>query len=361
TSEPCQDNIDTCVHYHKDTICVDGPYKPWATARCAFYCGFCKPETPAPCFDTIPNCDEYRACDIPAYDIWVEEHCRKYCGRSTTAAPPATTAPPRTTAPSETTAPPATTAPPKATAQPTTTAPPETTAPPATTAPPKSTAEPPKSTAAPSKPPTPPATTAPPPKTTAPPATTAPPPKTTAPPATTAPPPKTTAPPATTAPASCQDVLGFCHTYAPSACNNETWARQYCPRYCNVSEPPGKTTAPHATTAPPSRPTAPPATTASASCQDVLGFCHTYAPSACKNEAWARQYCPRFCNVCHSGMCLPQRSWACHAASDHSPFLAATDCFHQSAPHPSTHNSATPFFLSPADVIDDRGFGNHST
>ena len=50
------------------------------------YCSFNvlgTPTTPKPCLDTIPNCKDYpdTTCTNPDYDLWVEDNCRKHCGR----------------------------------------------------------------------------------------------------------------------------------------------------------------------------------------------------------------------------------------------------------------------------------------
>ena len=39
--------------------------------------------TPRACEDAIPNCKDYppSTCTNPDYDLWVEDNCRKHCGR----------------------------------------------------------------------------------------------------------------------------------------------------------------------------------------------------------------------------------------------------------------------------------------
>ncbi|XP_060581689.1 uncharacterized protein LOC132738240 [Ruditapes philippinarum] len=80
----CTDTEPNCAGYGKDA-CTD--YKPWASAHCALYCGFCqgRATTPVPCVDAIPNCDSYGQfyCENKEFVGWVAKNCRKFCGLCT--------------------------------------------------------------------------------------------------------------------------------------------------------------------------------------------------------------------------------------------------------------------------------------
>ncbi|KAL8615545.1 hypothetical protein ACOMHN_016122 [Nucella lapillus] len=78
TAEPCRDTIPDCHYHRREEIC-HGIYVPWASARCAFYCGFCtvSGDNAEDCRDTIPNCVQYQPCNNPNFFVWVEDHCRK--------------------------------------------------------------------------------------------------------------------------------------------------------------------------------------------------------------------------------------------------------------------------------------------
>jgi len=45
--------------------------------------GLGPPTSPRACEDVLTNCKAYSmdACTNPDYDLWVEDNCRKYCGR----------------------------------------------------------------------------------------------------------------------------------------------------------------------------------------------------------------------------------------------------------------------------------------
>lgn len=82
--ETCFDTISNCRDYGIG-MCYD--YKPWATAHCNRFCGFCQPKinvstTPVVCVNSINNCNEYGTyiCSDSSLSKWTEEHCAEYCG-----------------------------------------------------------------------------------------------------------------------------------------------------------------------------------------------------------------------------------------------------------------------------------------
>ncbi|KAK7110764.1 uncharacterized protein [Littorina saxatilis] len=251
TSKPCVNTEDTqCYRHRREEIC-EGAYKGWASVRCARYCGFCTDSQPDErCVDTIPNCNEYMACDDPGYFAWVGDHCRKFCNRCdvqvTATTPPAVqqTTPPKIF---------------------TTTSKPTSSAPASTQASRQTTSQGQGATAT------------------------------------------------SAGGATCTDQLAFCDTYSKDACQNVEWAKNFCPRYCDlcasVTSTPSLTSR-AVTTARPTPVTtsrAPVSTTKQgvATCTDQLAFCDTYSKDACQNVEWAKNFCPRYCDLCASVTSAP--------------------------------------------------------
>ncbi|XP_045192544.2 CCN family member 2-like [Mercenaria mercenaria] len=96
----------------------------------------------------------------------------------------------------------------------------------------------------------------------------------------------------TFAKAACSDSLDNCAAYPKSVCsdpNYQAWAKENCKAYCNLCSSGS------------SGGGTPPLPDTSSGCSDKLSDCSGYGPSACQNyQQWAQENCANTCNMCSS-------------------------------------------------------------
>ncbi|XP_045192545.2 CCN family member 2-like [Mercenaria mercenaria] len=94
----------------------------------------------------------------------------------------------------------------------------------------------------------------------------------------------------TFASSACSDSLDNCAAYPKSVCsdpNYQAWAKDNCKSYCNLCSSGS------------SGGGTPPLPDTSSGCSDKLSDCSAYDPSACQNyQQWAQDNCANTCNMC---------------------------------------------------------------